>query len=577
MTFKSLSVYLDKLEKTSSRIEITMILAELFKNSDSSEIGKTVYLLLGSLAPNYKSVVFNIAEKMMIEALAKAYSKQTDFIKSIYKKNGDLGEVALELSSQKKELGSKYGELSILDIYSKLENIAKDEGEGSQDRKIDNMAELLSGLDPLSSKFVARIPVGKLRLGFSDKTILDALSWMETGDKSKKYLLEKAYQVVPDVGLLAEKVKEVGINKSAENVKPVIGIPVLPMLAQRIKSPAEMIEKMGEVSVEPKFDGLRVLIHFRRQVDGDLIKAFTRNLNNIYEMFTELKDIGKYIDADEVILDSEAVGLDPETMRLADFQTTMQRRRKYDIEEKLKTVPLRFQVFDLIYKDGVSFMDTPYTKRREVLKNSIKKNTLLVVDENIITNNPEIIINEYKNKIKGGLEGIIIKKADSKYVPGRTGWRWVKMKEEETATGKLVDTVDCVVMGYYAGRGKRAQFGIGGFLVGVLDGEIVRSITKIGTGLSDEQFRELFLRLKKLEVREKPREYAEVNNILIPDIWVRPALVVEIAADEITRSPNHSVGLALRFPRLVKLRDDKSVSEATTVLEIKQLYKVQKG
>ena len=596
MKFKTFSEYLRNLEKTSSRIEITKILAELFKITSIEEIDKVTYLSLGTLAPSYKGIVFNLAERMMVRILAKAYGKKVENVTKLYKKEGDLGTVAEELSKSKSE--GKRENVTVIEVYEKLVAIAQEHGVESQERKIAEMAKLLSGLDPLSARFVARIPVGRLRLGFSDKTILDALSWMETGSKSKSKSIEEAYFILPDVGMLAKKVKEQGIDKATENVKPVVGVPVLPMLPQRIKSPSEMIKKMGKVFVEPKFDGLRVLIHYKRGhpefISGskilrrvqddrsvDFIRTFTRNLNNVVDMFSELKEVGKHIKASEVILDTEAIGMDPEMKKMANFQTTMQRRRKYNIEEKAISIPLKFQVFDIIYKDGESFMEMPYNKRREILKKTITNDKLLVVDEAIVTTDPKVINREYREKIKMGLEGVIVKKYDTKYVPGRTGWRWVKMKMEEEASGKLADTVDCVVMGYTGGRGKRAAFGLGQFLVGVLDndedlpaGRQVKTVTKVGTGLTDEQFRELKRRLKGLEVKEKPKNYL-VNKLLEPDYWVTPEIVVEIAADEITKSPTHTAGLALRFPRLIKFRDDKSYEEATTVGELKNLFKLQ--
>ncbi len=573
MKFKDLSFYLEKLEKTSSRNAMTQILSELFKKSEEKEIDKICYLLSGRLLPAYKGVDFNLAEKMLLKIIAKAYGKDLDEVKRLYKQMGDLGVLAESLNKGK---SSAEKNPSVEEVYEKLIQIAKDEGEGSQERKIEAMAKLFSELDPLSVRFLARIPVGKLRLGFSDKTILDSLSWMEVGDKSKKGKLERAYQVVPDVGLLAKKVKEFGVDKACKDIKPVIGIPVLPMLAQRLKSPKEMLEKMKKVFVEPKFDGLRVLIHFRKGKNKDEVWAFTRNLNNVFEMFTELKEVGKYIKAREVILDSEAVGMDPEMVKIADFQTTMRRRRKYEVEKKAKEIPLRFQIFDIIYKDGSSLMDIPYYQRREILRETVESGKLLVVDEALVTDNPGVINKEYRKKVKQGLEGVIVKRFDTPYVPGRTGWRWVKMKQEEKAAGKLADTVDCVVMGYYAGRGKRAGFGLGGFLVGVKEGEKIKTITKIGTGLTDEQFAELKKRLKSLEIKDKPKEYAEIDKTLIPDVWVQPSLVVEIAADDITKSPIHSSGFALRFPRLVRFRDDKDVKAITTVNEIKKLFKLQK-
>ncbi len=585
MKINELSTYLDKLEKTSSRIEITKILADLFKKSGKDEIDKIVYLILGILAPSYSGVVFNLAERMMVRIIAKAYDTDIEKVKNEYKKTGDLGAVTQNLAQHSNH--QSQGQMSVGEVYEKLFQIAKEGGGESQERKITGMAELLSVLDPLSARFVTRVPTGNLRLGFSDRTIIDALSWMEAGDKSASAEIILAYEVLPDIGKIAKLVKEYGGVNVQKKVKPVVGVPVMPMLAQRLKSPDEMIKKMGKVSVEPKFDGLRVLIHFSRtQPDpsspkaakgsGNFIRAYTRNLNEVSSMFTELAQLPKYLNAKSIILDSEAVGLDPKSKKMVDFQTTMQRRRKHNIGKVSKDIPINFQVFDLLYKDGVSYMDRSYEERRKELDKTIKKNSLFFIDEHVITDDPKVIREKHKEMLKYGLEGVIVKKADSKYVPGRTGWRWVKMKEVEEASGKLADTIDCVVMGYTQGRGKRAGFGIGQFLAGIQVADVIKTVTKVGTGLTDMQFQELAKRLKKLEVKEKPKEY-EVHKDLYPDFWVKPEIVVELAADEITKSPKHTAGLALRFPRLIKFRDDKSPSAATTLKELEKLFKMQKS
>ena len=215
-----------------------------------------------------------------------------------------------------------------------------------------------------------------------------------------------------------------------------------------------------------------------------------------------------------------------------------------------------------------------YLDRRKALGKTIKGGKLLQLVDYQITRDPKVIEKEMNREVTEGLEGIIVKRANSRYVAGRTGWRWVKMKEAESAVAKLADTVDCVVMGYSAGRGKRVEFGVGQFLVGIKHKDKIKTITKVGTGLTDDQFRELKKRLSKLEVKKKPKEY-EVPRELEPDYWVKPGLVVEIAADEITKSPRHSSGYALRFPRLFKFRDDKSVNQATTISEVKKLFKLQ--
>ena len=572
MKFEELAKYLQKLEDTSSRIEITRLLAELFRKSSSSDIDKIVYLVLGQLGPKYESRVLNIAEKMMFKALAKAYFVSSDKVKEVYKKTGDLGEAAYNLGIQSKSKGE---DLPVRVVYEQLLEIADASGEGSQEAKVEKMAQLIGSLNPLSAKYVSRIPVGKLRLGFSDKTVLDGLSWMEKGDKSAKALLEKAYQVLPDPGILAKSVKQKGVKKAATNITPEVGIPVEPMLAQRIKGAREMIAKMGKVSVEPKLDGLRLSIHYKRG-EGGFVKAFTRNMNEISWMFPELHDIGNEIAGREVILDSEAVGLDEETKLMANFQTTMTRRRKHGIGEVAAKTSIKFYVFDILFKDGISLMDKDYLTRRKVLEGTLKSSKKLKLVDYEITEDPEKIEMLYKEKIKQGYEGIVVKKIVGKYIPGRTGFRWVKMKQVEAARGKLSDTVDCVVMGYSQGRGKRASFGLGQFLVGVKDKESFKTTSKIGTGISDEQFRELKNRLSKLEVKEKPKNY-EVAKNYTPDYWVTPSLVVEIAADEISISPAHTAGIALRFPRLVKLREDRSPNEATTLKELKRLFEIQKS
>ncbi len=191
-----------------------------------------------------------------------------------------------------------------------------------------------------------------------------------------------------------------------------------------------------------------------------------------------------------------------------------------------------------------------------------------------ITKDPGVIEKLMEKELSEGLEGIIVKRANSRYIPGRTGWRWVKMKEAEEARAKLADTLDCVVMGYSAGRGRRAGFGVGQFLVGIKDKEKIKTVTKVGTGITDEQFGELKERLSVIEVKSKPKEYV-VHKELEPDHWVVPKLVVEIAADEITKSPKHAAGYALRFPRLVRFRDDKNPSQATSIKELIKLYELQ--
>lgn len=557
--------YLERLEKTPSRLEITRILASLLKEADSGEIDKVVYLSLGVMAPNYEGIILNLAEKMMLRVLSLAYGISLDEVKSEYRKLGDIGNVAEELA---KRLKVKDKKLSVTDVYEGLLEIAKDSGGGSQDRKIEKMAKILSGIDPESARFIARIPVGRLRLGFSEKTVIDALSAVSGVGASE---IENAYNIRPDIGYIAKLAKE----GNTESAKPEIGVPVVPMLAARLNSPSEMIKKMGKVSVEPKFDGLRIFIHFRKK--DNFIKIFTRNMNAIdLEVFPELTTVGKYINAREAILDTEAIGVDPEREIFLDFQKTIQRRRKHEIEKNASEIPLQFQVFDVLLLNGKSMIQVPYLDRRAALRKIIVNDSLLRVDENTVTSDPEVIKKLHQKYLKKNLEGVVVKKTKAGYISGRTGWNWVKMKEVEGTRGKLSDTIDCVIMGFTSGKGKRADFGMGQFLAGIRDGDKFKTVTKVGTGLTDEQFRELKKRLVRISLASKPKEY-EVDKGLTPDFWVIPKAVVELAADEITVSPKHTAGLALRFPRLVRFRDDKNASDITSLNELKDLFKLQKS
>jgi len=588
MKFQKLAEYFAELEKTSSRLKITEILASLLREASPEEVAKICYLSLGQLAPLYAGVEFNLAEKLMIKVLAKAFGQKEEKIRQEFKATGDLGETVYNLKSQTRlpdgqvsnvKSTSKILNLTVGEVYERLLGIAKESGEGSVERKIEKMAALINKLDPLSAKYVVRIPLGRLRLGFSELTILDALSWMLVGDKSKREEIEAAYNVRADVGEIAKQFKILNLKFKIEKVKPQVGIPIMPALCQRLPTPEEMIKKMGLVAAEPKFDGTRLQVHFRRP---DLVAIFTRNLENVTAMFPDIVEgVKKEVKAKEAILDGEAIGFDPKTGKFLPFQETIKRKRKYEIDQKAKEIPLKYFVFDILYKDGKSLLNLPLEKRRKILEETLPpKNERIVLTPQIITQSADELRRFYDEQVAKGLEGAVVKKWQATYEPGRRGYTWVKYKAEKKGKrgGRLADTLDCVVMGYYKGKGKRAVFGIGAFLVGVRESENsdrFLTISKIGTGLTDEQWRELKVKSEKLKVKSQPKEY-KVDKNLIPDVWCQPQLVVEIEADNITVSPIHTAGLALRFPRLLRFREDKSPTEATTLAEAKKLYRMQK-
>jgi DNA ligase-1 len=465
-------------------------------------------------------------------------------------------------------------------------------GEGSVEKKITRLAGLLASLDQLSNRFVARIPVGRLRLGFSDMTVLDALSFMLKRDKSARTEIETAFNVRPDLGFIARTLKEKGLAGLLK-IKPQVFTPILMARAERLSSGKEIIDKIGICAVEPKVDGFRLQAHFKKNGKAKTV-LFTRNLEDATFMYPDVvAGIEKQVRAKEAIFEGEAIAYNPDTGEFLPFQETVQRKRKYGIKEKALELPLRFICFDVLFVDGRSFVSSPYEKRREALEKLIGKGDTLLVVEKKIASEAHEIENEFDYAVARGLEGIVAKRLDGVYQAGARGWNWIKFKRSYSA--RLSDTIDAVVMGYYKGQGKRTSFGIGAFLIGVYDEKSDQYVTvaKIGTGLTDEEWRELHRRAEKIKTSKKPALY-NVDKLLFPDVWVEPSIVVEIKADEITRSPVHTAGrvlkpsktgegqvvdvpgFALRFPRLERFRDDKRPEDVTTLSEIEEMEKKQK-
>lgn len=595
MNFSKFASYLQRLETISSRLKMTQILAELFQKLDTDEIEVASYLMQGRLVPLYKKMEFNLSVKMMIRALAKIDSSdkgkhrhstttnlfgetdssaQEDQVKKRYKKLGDLGLVAEELQTKSS------CSLDIVEVFESLQKIATDSGQGSQDRKVLGLVALLNQLDKVSAKFVVRIVIGKLRLGFSTMTMIDALSWAVKGDKSESKFLEETYNKKADVGKLAKNYLSLKRKSQTDRFKTLnrlysieVGIPVVPALCQRLNTSKEVVEKMSTVIAEPKYDGMRIQLHFKKRVhqDEQPVNLFTRNLDNVTHMFPELVTAAQQLDCQSALLDGEMIGYDKKTHKLLPFQQTITRRRKHGVSQKQKDVPVKLFAFDILALNGKSLLNTPLRKRKDFLKQVIGRNKVIVNAPFKIFTDPQKLKTFHQAQLDAGMEGVVSKQVDSIYQSGRKGWSWVKTKESEGTSGKLADTLDVVVMGYYAGRGKRTSFGLGAILVGIVTQEKVLSIAKIGTGLSDEQLKQMKTKLDAIKVKNKPSQYQKVAKTLVPDVWVDPQLVIEVAADEITKSPTHAAGVALRFPRMTQVRSDKSWAQATTLEEVANL------
>jgi len=571
MKFSQLADYFEKLEATAKRNEMVALLAELFKSLSPEEISKVSYLCQERLVPNYEKIEFGMSEKLVARSLSKALNKDENEIWSLYKELGDLGLLAQEYIKTEGNM------VEILEVYNMLLDIATTSGKGSVEKKTDELARLFSLVSGKEAKYISRIVLGRLRLGIGDPTVLDAFSYAYCGDKSLRPVIERAYNLCSDLGLVGYTLFSKGLD-AIRDFKVQVGKPIRMALAERLPTAEDIIAKIGRCSVEPKFDGFRCQIH----KDGKDIKIFSRNLEDNTEMFPDLVDgARKQIDSEKAIIEGEALAFNEEAQEFFPFQVTVQRKRKYQIETMMVDLPLKLFAFDLLYVDGEDYTSRPYIERKERLKKLILPGNVIMVADYIITDNPKELDVFFENAIGSGLEGIVAKRLDAPYQAGARNFNWIKLKR--SYKGELTDTVDLVILGYYVGRGARAKFGIGSLLAGVYDPETdtFKTIAKIGSGLTEDEWVKMKNILDEIKVDKKP---SRVISVLEPDVWVEPRYVVEVRADEITRSPVHTagkdegeLGYALRFPRVERfIRVDRRPEDATTVKEILEMYDMQR-
>ncbi|HEY4871002.1 MAG TPA: ATP-dependent DNA ligase [Candidatus Dormibacteraeota bacterium] len=571
MTFAELSGYLDRLESTSSRNELVKTLAELYTKSSADEIQPLTYLIQGRLVPFFEPVEIGLGEKLVIAAIAQAFDKPADEVTKLFGRLGDLGMVAATLSTH-----GLNAALPVSEVHARLMEIALASGAGSVEKKRSQFAALLKQVDPVSAKHLVRIALGRLRLGIGDPTVLDGLSFAKKGDKSLRPVLEGAYNRVSDLGLIAKTFWSGGEGE-VNALKVTVGRPIRSQLAERLPNPEAVIKRLGLVAVQPKYDGIRVQIH----KNGSTVRVFSRNLEDYTLMFSELTAAAQTLKDKTLILDGEAIAYSKELEEYLPFQLTASRRRQHGIEQAARELPLVAFVFDILYRNGRDLTELPYEERLALVDEVIAGSAVLLPAPIIKTDSVEVLTKTLLDNISQGLEGVVVKRPDSKYQAGARNFNWVKLKRH--TSGELNDTVDLVLLGYYFGKGKRAEFGVGALLAGVYDAEHDRfaTITKLGTGLSDAEWRQIHERADKLQVDHRP---ARVDSILTPDVWLEPEVVVEVMADEITPSPRHTAGMAgdepgfaLRFPRVVSFRGgDKRPEDATTVNEIAALFRQQR-
>lgn len=604
MLFKEVAESFEKIEKTSSRLEMTELLAQLFEKTPPLDAKRTVYLLQGRIAPQFEGKEIGFGEKLIAEGIAKSSGFSREEVDKKFNQTGDLGDTAEEFAKKKKQLALATQQLTVEKVFSNLKKMSETQGTGSQEMKKRLLAELFNFATPSEARFIARIPLGNIRLGVGDPTIMDAfaimlskkeqelLSEKKKDAKKKKEQkniedeqrklkvgireqIEAAYNIHSDLGEIAELLKSKSLEGLAEiKIRP--GTPIRPTAAERLPSAAEIIEKLGTCAVEAKYDGFRVQI----SKDNEIIRIFSRQSEEITQMFPEIIEaIKKQLKPKKCIVEGEALAFNEETQEYYPFQVTIQRKRKYEVEKKAKEYPLNLFLFDIMYLEGKSQMELPFIERRKKLESIVNEGGIVKLSEQKIISTPKELEEFFEEKISQGLEGIMAKDLNAPYIAGARKFAWIKLKR--SYKGSLDDTVDLAIIGYYSGKGKRTEFGLGALLVAAYNSktDIFESVAKIGTGMSEEMLLELEGLLSKISAKNKP---ARVLSELTPTHWVSPKYVIEVRADEITKSPLHScgrnsgTGYALRFPRMIKIRSEKKPEDSTTSDEIINMFKLQK-
>ncbi len=558
---------------------MTRLLAELLEQTPKEELPPLVYMTQGKLRPDYEGVELGLAEKLALRAISAATGIHPDRVYSTYVKHGDIGTAAEELLKGRSQ-GTLFSQgLTLSRVYETLLKIARQSGSGSVELKLREVASLLNDATPVEAKFIMRTVTGQLRLGVADYTVLDAAATAFLGGKQQRSAIERAYNVHPDLGFVVSQVAAKGIRGISE-IGVEVGIPIRPMLAERLSSAEAIIKKMGdkEVTAEYKLDGERLQIH-KSAAD---VKLFSRRLEVITAHYPDAVDlVNEHVRAKKAILEAEVVAINEDTGEYLPFQELMHRRRKYGIEQAMADYPVALNFFDILLSGETDLTGKPYTIRRKKLVQAVEPTDRTRLVPAMSTSSPANLEKFMEEAIENGCEGLVVKDPGSTYRAGAREFAWIKLKREYRS--ELTDTIDLVVIGAFHGKGRRTGT-YGTYLLAAYDGkrDIYTSVAKIGTGFSDADLEKLPKLLKPFESHVMP---PGVESNLQPDIWFRPHMVIETIAAELTLSPIHTAamgrvrpdaGISLRFPKFTgKIRDDKGPKDATTVEEIVSMYNRQ--
>jgi len=551
----------EALAGTTKRLEKISILAEFLKKLKQKGKKEWMYFLVGKVTADYDTREFGISGQLTIKALAGAYGISSEKVLERFKKIGDFGDIAEELSEKRKQSALFSKRLDVDKVFDNLIKILSIEGKGAIERKLDLVSELLASASGKEAKYIIRTLLNDLRVGVSTPTIIYALAESFFPDKEEAAeKLQEAYDISNDFAEIFEHASR-GELKELTKVIIVPGKPLNVMLAVKAKDISEAFEICGKpAAIEQKYDGFRMLINKK----GKEISLFTRRLENVTKQFPDVVEYVKNnIKGESFILDSEVVGYDRKTKKYKPFETMSQRiKRKYEIEKLIDELPVEVNVFDVMYYEGKDFMSVPFKERRKLVEKIVKTEKWKIRPAvQIITDKEDEAMNFYKEALKIGEEGIMVKKLDAPYKSGRKVGYLVKLKPE-------LKDFDLVIVGAEHGTGKRAGW-LTSYIVACRSGDKLLEIGRVSSGLKEKEeegttYKEITKILKPLIIEEK-------ENV----VRVKPKIVVSVNYQNIQPSPTYDSGFALRFPRITNYRPDRSIKDITTIEEIKK--EVKKG
>jgi DNA ligase-1 len=547
----------EKLGATAKRLEKTAILSEFLRELKKKGKSEWIYLLNGRVVPDYDPREIGISTQLAIKAIAHSFGVREEDVLKRFKKIGDLGEIAEEFAGRKKQTTLSSRSLTVEKVFENLLKIMAVEGKGAVEKKMDLVSEILGNASPSEAKYIVRTLLSDLRIGIAAPTIVESLSAaFFKGDKKIPERIQGAYDLANDFAVVFEAASS-GDEKEFEKIGVEPGKPLNVMLAVKVSDIKEAFEVCGKpAAIEQKYDGFRMLLNKKK--NGE-ISLFTRRLENVTLQFPDVVEAVRLgVKGESFILDSEIVGYDSKTGKYKPFEAISQRiKRKYNIEKLVQELPVEINVFDVLYYEGKSLMEKPFRERRKLVEKIVNEKKLVIRPAvQIITDSEEKAMEFYKEALKVGEEGIIIKTLEAPYKPGRKVGYIAKMKP-------LLNDFDFVIVGAEHGTGKRGGW-LSSYILACRDGDNFLEVGKVSSGLKEKPeegttYEEMTKLLKQIVIEGKENY-----------VKVKPKIVVSVNYQNIQESPSYSSGYALRFPRITHYRPDRSASDINTLDDIKK-------